>query len=131
VTDAGEMYFAKFNLNKRLVTLVQNKKLGEIEKIREINKIYGGKILPSYVLQFIQINKYPSHIAIHDIRRVRPGSAYHDTLYRPKRVLGGQDIDKFPNAVHHFMVITNTLNEARIVYKYAGNVKFLKNLKKR
>jgi Txe/YoeB family toxin of Txe-Axe toxin-antitoxin module len=130
VTDAGEMYFAKFNLGEKLVALIQDKNLSELNKIQEINKTYGEKILPSYVMSFIQINPYPSHIAVHDIRRVRPDSDYHDTLYRPRGVLGGEDIKKFPNAVHHFMVIANTMNEARIVYKYAGKVYFLKNLKK-
>jgi hypothetical protein len=130
VTDAGEMYFAKFNLEERLVALLQDKNLGEINKIREINKIYGEKVLPSYVISFIQINSYPGNIAIHAIRPVGKDASYHDSLYRPRGVLGGMDIKKFPNAVHHFMVIANTMNEARIVYKYAGKVQFLKNLKK-
>lgn len=130
VTDAGEMYFAKFNLNEDTAKLIEAQNLSEVDKIQKINNIHGEKVLPSYVMNFIRINPYPGHIAIHDIRQVRPDSGYHDTLIRPKGALGGTDIHRFPNAVHHFMVIKNTLNEARIVYTYAGKVQFLKNLKK-
>ena len=130
VTDAGEMYFAKFNLNEDTIKLIEAQNLSEVDKIQKINDMHGGKALPSYVMNFIRINPYPGYIAIHDIRQVRPDSGYHGTLIRPKGALGGTDIHKFPNAVHHFMVIKNTLNEARIVYTYAGKVQFLKNLKK-
>jgi hypothetical protein len=130
VTDAGEMYFAKFNREERLDALLQDENLGETNKLKEINKIYGEKVLPSYVISFTQINSYRGNVAIHAIRSVGKDASYHDSLYRPRGVLGGMDVKKFPNAVHHFMVITNTRNEARIVYRYAGNVSFLKNLKK-
>jgi len=125
------MYFAKFTLNEELVRLIEAKDLNEIDKLQKLNESYGEKICPSYVMSFIQINPYPGHIVIHAIRRVGPDTEYHDTLYRPKGIMGGQDyIDKFPNAVHHFMVIANTRNEARIMYRYKGKVQFLKNLKK-
>lgn len=130
VTDTGEMYFAKFNYEEKLSTFLQDIKLRELDKIKEINKLYGETVLPSYLINFISINPYPGYIAIHDVRPVRPDSGYHDTLVRPRKTLGGTDINKFPNAVHHFMVIKNTLNEARIIYTYAGKVQFLKNLKK-
>ncbi len=130
VTDAGEMYFAKFTLNEEVVHLIEAKRMNEIDKLQKLNELYGGKALPAYVINFTQINQYPGSIAVHDIRRVGQDSDYHNALYRPKGVMGGTDyIGKFPNAVHHFMVIANTHNEARIVYKYAEKVQFLKNLK--
>ena len=129
VSASGEMYFAKFNPNK-LDEIINSKKLNEIEKIQEINETYGDKVLPSYLIKFIQINSYPGNIAIHNIRQVGKETEYHDSLYRLKGVLGGTDTNKFPNALHHFMVISNTNNEARVVYKYASKVQFLTNLKK-
>ncbi len=130
VTDTGEMYFAKFNINEDTVKLIKTQNLSEVDKIQKINDMHGEKVLPSHVMNFIRSNPYPGHIAIHDIRPVGKDTGYHDTLIRPRGVLGGQDyINKFPNAVHHFMVITNTLKEARVVYRYAGKVQFLKNLK--
>ncbi len=131
VTDSGEMYFAKFNINEDMVKLIKAQNLSEIDKIQKINEIYGEKVLPSYVINFIRLNWYPGHIAIHDIRQVEKATGYHDTLIRPRGVLGGQDyINKFPNAMHHFMIIENTLKEARVVYRYAEKVQFLTNLKK-
>lgn len=131
VTDAGEMYFAKFALNQDIAAIVGGQQLSEIDRLQKIHDIYGDKVLPAYVLSFIQINSYPHNIALHPIRQVGRGTGYHDTLYRPKGILGGMDIDRYPAAVHHFMIIRNTRNEARMVYQYAGKVQFLRNFKTR
>jgi hypothetical protein len=131
LTDAGEMYFAKFKLNPDIAAIVNDQQLNEIDRLQKMHDLWGDKVLPAYVMSFIQINSYPSNIALHPIRQVGKGTDYHDTLYRPRGVLGGMDIAKYPNAVHHFMIIKNTRNEARIVYKYAGKVQFLRNFKKR
>lgn len=131
VTDAGEMYFAKFTLTEDIATVINDGQLSEIDRLQKIHDIYGDKILPAYVISFIQINSYPGNIALHAIRQVGKDTDYHDTLYRAKGVLGGTDIDRYPNAVHHFMIITNTRNEARMVYRYVGKVQFLRNFKRR
>jgi hypothetical protein len=131
VTDAGEMYFAKFPLTEDIVRLVSDKDLSEIDRLQKIFDTYGDKVLPAYVMSFIQINSYPGNIALHAIRPVGKDTDYHDSLYRPRGVLGGTDTDRYPNAVHHFMIITNTRNEARMVYRYVGKVQFLRNFKGR
>ncbi len=131
VTDAGEMYFAKFALNEDIVRLVNDKQLSEIDRLQKIYDTYGDKVLPAYVMSFIQINSYPGNIALHAIRPVGRDTEYHDTLYRARGVLGGTDTDRYPNAVHHFMIITNTRNEARMVYRYVGKVQFLRNFKRK
>ncbi len=128
VTDAGEMYFSKFTLDEKMEKLITDEHLPELEKLLEINKTYGNKVLPLYVINFVQVNSYPGNIAVHEIRRVGQNASYHDTLYRPKGIIGGRE--SFPNALHHFMVISNTRKEARIVYNYSGKVQFLKNIKK-
>lgn len=131
VTDAGEMYFAKFTLNEDMVRLVEDRQLSEIDRLQKIYDTYGDKVLPAYVMSFIQINSYPGNIALHAIRPVGKDTDYHDTLYRPRGLLGGTDTDKYPNAVHHFMIHTNTRNEARMVYRYVGKVQFLRNFKRK
>jgi len=131
VTDAGEMYFAKFAFSEDVAEVVNDHQLGEIDQLQKLHDICGDKVLPPYILSFIQVNSYPSNIALHPIRQIGKETAYHDVLYRPRGVLGGTDIDKYPNAVHHFMIIRNTSNEARMIYKYAGKVQFLRNFKRR
>jgi hemerythrin len=131
VTDAGEMYFAKFTLNEDIATVVNDEQLSEIDRLQKIHDVCGDKVLPAYVMSFIQINSYPGNIALHPIRHVGKNTDYHDTLYRPKGLLGGMDIDKHPNAVHHFMIHTNTRDEARMVYRYEGKVQFLRNFKRK
>ena len=129
VTDAGEMYFAKFTFNDEISKVLNDPQLAELDQLQKIHDIYGDKILPPYVISFIQINSYPGNIAIHPIRQVGKETDYHDTLYRPRGVLGGMDINRHPNSVHHFMIIRNTKNECRIVYRYAGKVQFLRNFR--
>jgi len=132
VIDAGEMYFAKFTLTEDLAKLIKDTHLSEIDRLQKIYDNYGEKVLPAYVMSFIQINSYPGNITIHAIRTVGKDASYHDTLYRPRGVMGGTDyIGKYPNALHHFMIITNTRNEARMAYRYACKVQFLRNFKRK
>jgi hypothetical protein len=130
VTDAGEMYFAKFTWNEEINKLIENNNINDLEKIQKINEIYGDKVLPSYLIKFMLTNKYTGCIAIHKPRPVGKETEYHDTLVRSKGIFGGKDTqNKFSNAIHDFLIVYNTANEARIIYKYSENVQFLKNLK--
>ena len=94
---------------------------------------FGEEVLPSYVINFIgnYIQPYQGYIAIHPPRPVKKETDYHDSLYRQRGVIGGQDIAGYPQAVHHIMVIYNTYNEARVVYRYAGKVQFFRHLRRK
>lgn len=133
VLDTGEMCFNKFKYSKELEEIVLNPELDDLTKLKMINEKFGDEVFPSYVIDFIRsyIQPYEGYIAIHNPRPVSKDSGYHDSLYRQRGVIGGQDIARFPQAVHQIMVIYNTYNEARAVYRYAGKVQFLKNLKKK
>lgn len=130
VTDKGEMYFAKFTLTEDLIKIIEDMSLSEIDRLQRISDIYGDKVLPHYVVGFIQINAYPGNVALHGIRKAEKPE-YVDTLYRARGILGGVDTDKYPNAVHHFLLYKNNRNEARMVYRYVGKVQFLRNLKRK
>jgi hypothetical protein len=43
--------------------------------------------------------------------------------------LFGQVSRNYPNAVHHFKVFFNNSNKARLIYKFSGNITFIKNVK--
>jgi hypothetical protein len=135
VIDNGEMYFVKFKYDKRIKEIL-DLKIGEIEKLEKINQEFGEEILPKYVINFIKFYIFPYHgyLAIHGIRNVGRGTAdsdYRDDLYRARSAFGGTDTLKYPNAIHHVMILLNTLGNSRIVYKYNGKVKFFKNIKRR
>jgi len=114
-----------------IIAIWDDKSLFEADRLQKLYDKYGDKILPSYVLNFVQIIPYPMNVALHPIRTIGENTDYHDSLYRPRGVLGGTDIDRYPSAIHHFMIIRNTKNEARLVYRYAGKVQFLTNFKRR
>jgi hypothetical protein len=43
--------------------------------------------------------------------------------------LFGQVKRDFPDAVHHFKIFFNDKNKARVIYKFNGNISFVKNVK--
>lgn len=133
VIDSGEMYFGKFQYSDNVERTIADPSINELSKLVMINEQFGDEILPRYVINFIRTNTKPheGYIAIHKIRRVKPGTDYHDNLYRRKGVVGGEDIRQYPQAIHHIMVLVNTLKECRVVYRYVEKVQFLKNLKKK
>ena len=50
------------------------------------------------------------------------------TISRPKGFMGGAAFTKNANIMHHFRIIYNDNNKARLFYKYSGKVTFLKNM---
>jgi len=136
VTDAGQMYFSTFpyneEINERIETILA-KEANELRKLELMNEMLGDDKLPRYFVDFIRANSRPYHgyIAIHTPRQVGKETDYHDTLYRPKGVIGGQEMSRFPQAIHHIMVIRNHYGQARIVYTYKGRVQFASRRPKR
>ncbi len=129
VTDAGQMYFSTFpyneEINERIETILA-KEADELHKLKLMNEMLGDDKLPRYFIDFIRANIRPYHgyIAIHTPRQVRRETDYHNTLYRPRGVIGGEEMRRFPQAIHHIMAIHNHYGQARIVYTYKGRVQF-------
>lgn len=133
VTDTGEMYFSKFQYTDEVGDIISNPN-DEIKKLESINKLLGEDKFPSYFINFIksEIKPFIGYVAIHDLRKVRKDTDYHDSLYRKQGVFGGRDFARFPQAIHHVMVLVNTYNEARIVYRYVSKapMQFMRNVGK-
>jgi len=133
-SDSGEMYFGKFEYAGVLDDILNSRSI-DLEKLEMINSNLGEEVFPQYLISFIKfhVQPYEGYIAIHKVRNVGKDTKdpeYHDDLKRKKGVIGGEDEKRFPNALHHIMILRNTRNEARIVYKYVGKAQFLKNLKR-
>jgi len=130
VIDSGEMYFHKFMYSNQLEDILKSE-LDNFRKLEKITEVFGKKVFPSYVSSFISsfTKPYEGYIAIHPVRNVDPSTDYHASLYRKRGVIGGHDIQKYPRALHHIMVLKNSLDEARIVYTYKGDVEFIKSLR--
>jgi hypothetical protein len=131
VLKEGEMLFTVFAYSDRIEEIIHDRTLDEIGKLENINKEFGDEVLPEYIIDFIKINTkpYSGYIAIHDVRQIKAADTeYHNNLIRQRNVFGGDDLKKYQQALHHFMVLRNTLNQSRIVYWYAENIKIYENL---
>lgn len=127
----GEMSFGMFNYCSEIDAIIKDSDMLSTQKLKEISEVIGSDGIHPYLIDFIEafpINGKDS-VAIHNTRSVDTGSDYHDTLKRLRGVFGGEDIKNFPSAIHHILIIKNTRNEARVVYKYIGNIRMIRKLK--
>ncbi|MBU2102354.1 MAG: DEAD/DEAH box helicase family protein [Candidatus Omnitrophica bacterium] len=136
--DSGEMGFGIFDLNEEIQKLVQDAYDGGkscLIVLKEFLTKLGNASMPQYVIQYVE-NFMPegdASIAIHKAFSIANyKDAQQDKIERAKGFIGNNDIEKskFPQAIHHFKIFYNTSNKARIYYRYIGNIKFLKNLKR-
>jgi hypothetical protein len=128
--DRGEMSFSLFAYDDSLGTKVSRIKEPQ-EKLKAMQKILGNKALPDYLLEYVRhTSSKAEDIAIHEPSDM---SAYRDAdkikIERRRGFFGKSQRTKFPNAIHHFIVFHNGKGSARLVYKFVGNISFIKNLK--
>jgi hypothetical protein len=58
--------------------------------------------------------------------------ADQEKIERARSFIGSSELQeaKYPNAIHHIKILYNANNKARLFYKFNGNIRFIKNLKK-
>ena len=127
--NSGEMSFEMFNYSSEIDAIIKDEDMLPMQKLKEISEAIGSNSIHPYLVDFIEAfaPNGKDSIAIHSTRSVGLSeSDYHDRLERPKGILGGEDVKKFPSAIHHIMIVRNTYNKARVVYKYIGNITMIK-----
>jgi hypothetical protein len=133
--DSGEMSFDLFDLTPAVDELVNDAYEGRkrsVDVLKRLNQVLGNKSMPQYVIEYVQsfIPEGDRSIAIH-----KSASAYlsadQEKIERAKGFIGTPQLErnKFPNAMHHFKIYHNQRKQARIFYRYVGNITFLKNLR--
>lgn len=133
--DSGEMSFEIFDYDKKIEDIILNNSVKSFPKLDLLRTTLGSRSLPDYLISFIQ-NFSPYHndsLCIHHSNKtVGYSDADQENIERAKGFIGNRDLelDKFPNAIHHIKIFYNNKNSARLFYKYVGNIRFLKNLKK-
>jgi hypothetical protein len=136
--DSGEMGFDIFDLTQEVKQLVNNAYDGKelnLDVLKELNHVLGNKRMPQYVIDYIEsfMPEGEQSIAFHEtLSIINYSDAYQEKIERTKGFIGTNQLEKgrFPNAMHHFKIFYNRDNKARIFYRYVGNIKFLKNLRK-
>ncbi len=131
--NSGEMSFEMFDYSSEIDAIIKDEDMLPIQKLKEISEVIGSNRIHPYLVDFIEafaLNGKDS-VAIHNMRSVEKKSEYHDTLERSRGIFGGEDTKKFPSAIHHVLIVKNTNNKARVVYKYVGNITTIKKHSKK
>ncbi|MEI6266625.1 MAG: Z1 domain-containing protein [bacterium] len=127
LTDKNEMYFPMFDYASIFSDIISKKGISNIQKLKEVNRLYGGSVVPLFLINFIVYSGMTADkdIAFHPIRMVSKTDdlEYKDFLYRSRGVFGGTEMVAFPNAKHHIMLIRNEAGKCRFVYYFKDSLK--------
>jgi hypothetical protein len=129
--DRGEMSFPPFTYGPDIVEMIATNNL-RMEVLKQLQVRVGTDALPEYLLSYVS-RTMPSgdkSIAIHPPAPIEGyKDADHKKIERKKGLVGKSQRERFPDAVHHFLIFFNKSGSARIVYSFVGNIYFIKNLK--
>lgn len=141
VVDKGEMSFQLFDYEAKRTEIEQivSSESNPLEKVKALAQLLTPDCLPHYLINFIE-SFYPAgdeSLAVHPPMSIggysdKPGEMDRATITRTKGFIGKSQMEtaKYPNAVHHINIFENGLGKARVFYKFAGNVRFLKTGRK-
>ena len=102
-----------------------------LASLRKLQEAIGNDALPDYLIRYVEriLPNGPSSVALHESSRVEGMKDADHTKIERKKGLFGQVSRNFPEAVHHFKIFYNDAEKARVIYKFNGNISFLKNVK--
>ncbi len=131
--DRGEMSFRLFDYDDRLVDVIRSS-MPPLQKLREMQHHIGDKALPDYVIRYVESTSPGSNaIGIHEpvsIENYKDAEGLDkNKIERRRGFFGKSQREKFPDATHHFATFHNGKGKARLIYKFEGNITFIKNLK--
>ena len=128
--DKGEMSFPIFDFDPTLDEMVRAAN-DPIEALRKLQTAIGAGSLPEYLIRYVQkmMPAGEDSIAFHPAGNV--GNMKDADKFKIARTKGlmGQVRRDFPTAIHHFKIFFNEKNQARLIYKFIGNVSFIQNVK--
>jgi len=137
-TKKGEMSWNIFDYNDQVRNIENRLNMSTTERLNKLNNLLGEDCLPQHILKMIS-TEYMSpdgdeSIVLHSalsIVNYKSGTD-QENISRPKQFMGAWDLerDKYPNAVHHFKILFNAQNKARLFYKFDGKgVTYQSNVK--
>ena len=134
--DKGEMSFEIFDYREDEILELTEASIDNLSKVRALSELLGESKLPRYLIEYIK-NFCPagdSSIAVHGPKSIEGSSdADHESITRAKGFIGTNQLElgRYPNAIHHIIIFHNGRGRAKVFYKYHGNVRFLKSVKKK
>jgi hypothetical protein len=132
--DQGEMSFGMFDFSQAMDEVATSSDVDELEKLARLRLMLGDIGFPEYVLRYVKrvCPHGAASIAVHKSQQINEGysGADVDKIVRPKGFLGSTQLKGAgTNVIHHFRIIRNPKNRARLFYKFQGSIQFIKNLR--
>jgi hypothetical protein len=128
--NSGEMSFAKFTLDEPITDALRDAR-SMPAKLAALSTTLSPSCFPQFLYSYATTTSGGDNgaIAVHDARSIQGyGGEIAEQIQRGKGFLGKSQLDQFPRATHHFAILYNAANEARLFYKFVGNVRFLQRL---
>jgi hypothetical protein len=128
--DRGEMSFPIFDYSDDLEKIIEgtNDPIGSLKRLQAR---IGSDALPDYLIRYVQriLPNGAGSIALHRSMTIENMKDADKAKIERTKGLFGQVRREFPDAVHHFKIFYNAKWKARLIYKFSGNISFLKNVK--
>ena len=128
--DKGEMSFPIFDYSADIERLISESN-DPLTCLKRLQAQIGSDSLPDYLIRYVQrvLPNGPSSIALHPSSTIEHMKDADKVKIERTKGLFGQVKRDFPDAVHHFKIFFNAKGNARVIYKFDGNISFVKNVK--
>lgn len=129
--NSGEMSFEKFTLDENLLSAMQAAK-SMPAKLKELSTRLPNGAFPEFLYNYTTMSAAGDNtaVAVHEPKSVQGyGGEIAEQIQRSKGFLGQSQLNQHPRATHHFAILFNEANEARLFYKFVGNIRFLQRVR--
>lgn len=128
--DRGEMSFGVFDFTDGIQQLLASNGSAK-EKLIRLQPLLGGVAMPGYLVRYIERTSEGLTNPLH-VHAPLDISGYKDAdikaIERRKGFIGATQLAKAPEStIHHLFVAHNGQGKARLIYKFVGTIKFIKN----
>ena len=132
--DSGEMSFEIFDYKPYIEDIISGPETS-FERLEKLASLLGEDKVPGYLIEYMKhfSPTGPDSLALHPSGTIAGyKDADQDRIERSRSFIGNRELEeaKYPNAIHHIKILFNAKGKARLFYKFNGNIKFIKNLKK-
>jgi Z1 domain/Type III restriction enzyme, res subunit len=128
--DKGEMTFPIFDYSPEVERIIAEGN-NPVASLKRLQGKIGNDALPDYLISYVQriLPNGPGSIALHPSSTIEKMKDADKVKIERKKGLFGQVRREYPDAIHHFKIFFNDKNKARVIYKFDGNITFLKNVR--
>jgi hypothetical protein len=133
--DRGEMSFGMFDFTSAMDDIAVDAHRNNENKLAALRSLLGDVGFPEYLLRYVKrvCPDGPASIAVHKSQAIKEGYSGADVekIERKRGFLGSTQLRAVGSekALHHFIIIRNPKNRARLFYKFQGSLQFIKNLR--